>query len=271
MTESLAILQTWMHQALVSPGQLSVAEVEHYIGSSSRLNGAQHLAIYQRSYYLRLLKCMCEQFPALCYALGESLFNDFAREYLQAYPPQSHTLYELGKRFPEYLKQTRPDQEADNDSWIDFMLELAQFERTLFVMFDAPGNEGKAFADIDTEDKNLRLQPCFTVADYRFPVAWYYHQVRDDKGPGFPPEQRNYIALCRVNYLTHTHMLTAPQYWFLTAMQQGLSVAECLGWVAQKTDQNQDNVYRSWTSHGGTRDRWIEAGFFINAGTTRRG
>lgn len=265
MVESLAALQNWMHQALVFPGQASTAQAERYIDSSSRLNGGQHLAIYQRSYYLRLLKCMREQFPALCYALGESLFDDFAHEYLQTHPPESHTLYELGKHFPNYLEQTRPDQQTDQESWIDFMLELVQFERILFVMFDAPGNEGKVFADTDSDDKDLRLQPCFTVADYRFPVAWYYHQVRDSKNPEFPPEQRNYIALSRVNYLTYTHMLTAPQYLFLTAMKQGMRVSEGLDWVAKKTNQSCEDVYRSWTRGEGTRDRWIEAGFFITA------
>jgi hypothetical protein len=136
--------------SLIFPRRAASEETEQIVESSPRLTGAQRLAIYQRSYYLRILKCMREQFPALCHALKDELFTDFAHEYLQARPPESYTLYDLGRRFPDYLDETRPDREEveeNRESWIDFMVDLARFERRLFVMFDAPGHEGKPFAD----------------------------------------------------------------------------------------------------------------------------
>ncbi|MFP3656554.1 DNA-binding domain-containing protein, partial [Burkholderia sp. SIMBA_052] len=66
-----------------------------------KLSASACLAIYQRSYILRLRKCLEEQFPASYHALGAALFADFADEYLRACPSDSYTLHELGRRFPE--------------------------------------------------------------------------------------------------------------------------------------------------------------------------
>ncbi|MEA5472215.1 DNA-binding domain-containing protein [Spirulina sp. 06S082] len=265
---SLQALQSWMQNALIDPQQASREQIKGIIASSSRLNSTQRLAIYQRSYHIRLLKCMREQFPALCHALGADLFNDFARQYLQTYPSISYTLSDLGKRFPAYLEETRPDRQETSDkreSWIDFMVDLAQFERQLFILFDALGHEGKPFANLHSPDSCLKLQPCFALGDYRFPVAWYYHEVKQNNDPPFPPLQRSPIALIRKNYLTHTFSLTGVQYIFLQALSRGLKIEEAIAVAAREAAQPREQVYRSWAQAGSTRERWLEAGFFIVA------
>lgn len=263
---SLYALQKWMQSTLIFPQQVSKQQAEFLMLPSARLSGLQRLGIYQRSYYLRLLHCMREQFPALCYALGKDLFTDFAQQYLEAYPSESHTLYELGKRFPNYLESSRPDKDmpAQRESWIDFMVDLAHFERELFVLFDAPGCEGSNPVDEHVEDARLSLQPCFVLADYRYQVGWYYHEVRSGNEPAFPIAERSLLALVRKNYLTHTFPLSLPQYYFLQRLQIGETVDVALNFVAETLSKPADEVYQSWASQDGTRGRWIDAGFFID-------
>lgn len=261
-------LQDWMQRALVFPREISAEETERIVEASPRLSGAERLAIYQRSYCLRILRCMREQFPALAHALGEELFTDFAREYLEACPPESYTLYDLGRRFPGWLEETRPDREAadaEREGWVDFMVDLARFERRLFVMFDEPGHEGRPFADERVPDGRLRLQPCLALGDYRFPVAWYYHEVRAGNDPPFPPRQQSLVALVRKDYLTHTYPLAEPHYRFLKAMADGGSVQEALEAVAADVGRPIEEVRRSWAAPDGKRRAWLEAGFFIEA------
>ena len=117
---------------------------------------------------------MREQFPALCYALGESVFNQFAIEYLTKMPSDSYTLYELGRRLRAYLDDTRPDRElalSERELWIDFMVELAGFERLAFTLFDAPGDEGRLVEDKAINDEKLMLQQGIRLYRARFPVA----------------------------------------------------------------------------------------------------
>lgn len=261
-------LLRWMHGALVAPGSVDRRELDGIVASGPRLDSLGALAIYQRSYSRRLLGCLREQFPALCHALGEDLFNDFARQYLVAHPPKSHTLYDLGRGLPGYLEGQRPDASKPvelREGWIDFMVDLARFERRLFVMFDAPGHEGRALADPTADDARLRLQSCFELGTFSYPVAPYYHGVRRGEAPEFPKRARSHLALVRRDYITRTVALTAPQHGFLDALARGETIAVALQWVADSCSMPIDSVVRSWAEAGGARERWIEAGFFTVA------
>jgi hypothetical protein len=256
-----------MHEALVFPRRVAREAVDAQFASSPGLSGAEGLTIYQRGYFLRIASCMREQFPALCHALGEPLFNDFVAEYIRERPPESHTLYDLGRRFPAFLDENRPDRDQPLDErevWIDFMIDLARFERRMFVMFDAPGHEGKPFASVETPDERLRLQPAFAIDAYRFPVAAYYHAVRQNQPTELPPAEASYAALVRVDYLTRTVVLNELEYLFLKTMVDGGEVGEGLLAVAQRLKATPDEVRHSWASPRGSRRRWIEGGFFID-------
>ena len=263
----LAAVQRWLHEALVFPRRVSREAVDRQLASFPGLSGAEGLAIYQRGYFLRIASCMREQFPALCHALGEPLFNDFVAEYIRERPPESYTLYDLGRRFPAYLDENRPDRDRppqEHEVWIDFMVDLARFERQMFVMFDAPGHEGKPFARPETADARLRLQPAFAVGAYRFPVAAYYHAVRQKQPAELPPAQASFAALVRTAYVTRTIVLSEAEYLFLSAMAAGGGVDDGIAAVAGHLKMAADEVRRSWASAQGSRQRWIEGGFFID-------
>jgi hypothetical protein len=263
----LASVQRWMHEALVFPRRTSREAVDAQLASFPGLSGAEGLAIYQRGYFLRIASCMREQFPALCHALGEPLFNDFVAEYIRERPPESHTLYDLGRRLPAFLDESRPDRDQppeEREVWIDFMVDLARFERQMFVMFDAPGHEGKPFATPETPDARLRLQPAFAIGAYRFPVAAYYHAVRQKQPAELPPAEPSYAALVRTAYVTRTLVLSELDHLFLNAMLDGGGVDEGIDAVARYLNASPDEVRCSWASAQGSRRRWIDGGFFID-------
>lgn len=265
-TEQLQSIQLWMHQALIAPAQTDSGVIEHLIDQPEHGSAAQRLSIYQRSYYDRLLTCMREQFPALCHALGRELFDDFTLDYLHANPPESYTLYDLGRRFTEHLVASRPDRDAadgDKASWIDFMIELAQFERQIFVLFDAPGHEGKLFANSDTPDEMLALQPCFAIGAYAFPVGRYYHDVKAQVASSFPPAQPSHYTLVRTEYITRTLAITAPQHRFLQILSAGERVPAALAQSARDYALDPDEVRAHWSGPNGLRENWLNLGFFI--------
>jgi len=261
----LPSIQQWMHESLVFPRRVDGDKRDALLRESPRLAAAQGLAIYQRGYFLRIANCMREQFPALCHALGEPLFDDFVADYISDRPPESHTLYDLGRRFPAWLGDNRPDRDLPpgrREPWIDFMVDLARFERQVFVLFDAPGHEGRPFADPATPDESLRLQPCFDLGAYDFPVAAYYHSVRRNQPLPLPPAERSFAALVRTDYVTRTIALTETQYRFLQAMAEGGGAGDAIAAVARHLGMTAGQVRESWHSSG-DRQRWIDWGFFI--------
>jgi putative DNA-binding protein len=264
---TLPAVQRWLHDALVFPRQVEPAEVGRLLAPAGRLAGADGLAIYQRGYFLRIARCMREQFPALCHALGEALFDDFVADYVREHPPQSHTLYDLGRRFPAFLEESRPDRElppAAREAWIDFMTDLSRFERQVFAMFDAPGHEGKPFADAATPDCRLRLQPCFALGAYRFPVPAYYHAVRLGRPAPLPPARESFAALVRTDYVTRTIPLGEPDFRFLRAMADGGGIEDGIDAAARHLALSPDAVRSSWRAPDGARGRWLGWGFFVD-------
>ena len=267
-TAALESVQRWMQDALVFPRGTDRAQTDRLLAGSPRLTGAEGLAIYQRGFLLRIAGCMREQFPALCHALGEPLFDDFVADYVRDLPPESHSLYDLGRRFPAWLDDSRPDRAAppgERESWIDFMVDLARFERQVFFMFDAPGHEGGAFAGSATPDRRLRLQPAFALGAWRYPVAAYYHAVRRGEEARLPTAGAAFAALVRTDYVTRTVPLTGPEHVFLTAMSEGKDVEDAITATARHLALDPDEVRRSWRDPAGVRSRWIEWGFFIEA------
>jgi hypothetical protein len=262
---TLSQLQNWMQNALHAPSQVPEGQANDVLVSQPRFSGADGLAVYQRSFFLRIVSCMRDQFPALCHALGEQLFDDFVAEYIVVAPPESYTLYDLGRRFPAYLQANRPDSADAREAWIDFIVDLAQFERQVFVMFDAPGAETTGYATTQTPDADLRLQPAVSLGRYRFPVALYYHDVRAKRAASFPPMEVMNVALVRKNYLTQTIALSAAHHLFLTMLSEGQAIDTALENIAAHTGASPDQVRTAWSSKGGTRDVWINAGLFVVA------
>jgi hypothetical protein len=270
VSEPLGDVQRWMLDALVHPGGAARGEIDRHVLPGPRLGAAAHLAIYQRSYILRLTGCLAEQFPALCHALGEDLFHDFARDYLRARPSESYTLHDLGRRFPAWLEASRPDadrSDAEREGWIDFMVDLARYERELFRLFDAPGHEGEPWPGVETPDEALVLQPCFALGEYRYPVAWYYHEVRARRDPAFPQARESHVAIARRDYVTSTFPIRPLHFQFLSALERDGSVPAALAAVAASAQRPLAEVTRSWVTV--VRRAWIEAGFFVARGDGR--
>ena len=257
-------LQEWMQNALIQPSSATRQEVDQRFKASNRLSASERLAIYQRSYISRLRLCLAEQFPASRHALGAELFDQFARVYLASEPSDSYTLHQLGRRFPAFLQATRPDKDDPEDqqeTWVNFMIDLATYERALFVLFDAPGHEGKPWPTTKTPDDALVLQPCFHLGAYRFPVANYYHSVSDQSKPSLPPRVDSHVAITRYDYITSSYPITQQHHVFLQAMQRTESVAAALDHVADTLDLPTKDVHDAWTDQ--IRDHWIQSHFFI--------
>lgn len=257
---NLSDVQNWMQTVLIEPRKTKNTNlVHHYIAPAKVLNATESLAIYQRSYYSRLIECMRGQFKALVYTLGDELFVDFCSMYLTKHPSNSPNLGDLGKRFPDFLEQNRPDKES-KQVWIDFMIAMAQFEVDLYRIFDIKGSEGDVFADLKTHDELLKLQKCVDFQEYPFDVNGYYQKVSEEENPEITKACKTFIVFLRTDYQVYVIPLGEIQFHLLKNIQKEENVQKALLKTVRTFNLNFDTFFSSWILW---KKQWINKGFFL--------
>jgi hypothetical protein len=150
---------------------------EDLVDGSATFSAERRIELYRRGCRSRLLGCLREGYPGLRHALGDELFDAFALDYLQAYPPTGYTLSTLGARWPEHLEATRPEGER----WPHFLIDLARLERAFGEVYDGDGSE-------------IRLRTTY-------PVASYLDAVRRGEDPPLPAPSPAVVAVNRRDWV----------------------------------------------------------------------
>jgi len=263
--------QEWMQQLLldpfqqtgVNPGDLlpdSLHTLEDVVNDSNKLLAKEHLAIYQRSYIARLRNCMTIQFSALEYALGEDIFCAFADDYLASRPSYNYNLALLGKHFSEHLEENRPDKFSEQkEDWINFVIELAQYEYDLGVIFEQKAEEGYQLAHVETSENELQLVPICELFEFDFPVRKFYSGFKRGEKPNLPYERKTYAAVLRHNFKLVVYDLHKEQFEFLSYLKKGLTLPEAKAQFVKDYSNNVDDFHNVWHNW---KMRWIEAKFF---------
>lgn len=222
---SINDVQQWMQSMLIQHLPISNLAISttDIINDSKRLNADQHLSIYRQSYIARLRECMQSQFKCLSYALGHSLFQDFADQFLEIHPSDSYTLNDLGAKFTLFLEKTRPKDEKED--WPEFMIELAGFEYALSQAFDADEIATK-IPNFHTADHLLTPAPNLLLFEHQFPICNFYLDFNAGLSPELPFPRQSYCAVSRQNYKLSLFQLGPDQYHFLNFMISGSTIFE---------------------------------------------
>ena len=237
--------QQWMQQMLLDPFQQTEVDpvellpngvqsaascstgIDQIIEDTGKLDAARHLGIYQRSYIARLRNCMSQQFSALEFALGENIFIAFADEYLASRPSTHYNLGELGRDFANYIQGNRPDSdEKVKEDWIDFMIELAEFEYEFSLLYDRKGDLTFEAPQPEESESIIQLRDVCDVFEFQFPIRWFYTEFKNDRNPSLPHPHQTFCLIVRHNFQLSLFDLNAKQFEFLSLMKQGLNLKE---------------------------------------------
>lgn len=279
---SLDQLQRWMQAVIVHPqgvpAGVASAEAQRHlavdpeqidtvIAPSSALSSAERLAIYSQAYYARLLECLRAEFPVLCEAVGQDLFDRFAAGYLQTYPSRSYTLGLLGANFAAYLRQTRPS--GDETGWPDFLIDLAMLEWNFSEVFDGPGVEGQPLlgaAQLQSLPADqwplarLVPVPCLRLIAMDHPVQQFYRAIRQQQPIVSCEPQATWLAITRREFVVRHFDLTRPQFELLSDLLAGQCVGDAIRRAAETVTDDFESFARdlqAWFRH------WAAEGFFL--------
>lgn len=279
----LGSLQRWFQAVIMHPDgvgagvlgapaqhhiDLAPGELERVVTRSRSLTAGDRVAIYCRAYHARLTECLEAEFAVLRKAIGEELFGMFARAYLSNCPSRSYTLAHLGQGFPGYLQDTRLDASAagDEETWPDFIIDLARFERAFSEVFDGPGAEGYAMlsaqglrALLTSRGRDVRLTPAASLQlmTFRYPVHDYFDAARRDQEAELPAPLETRLAMNRRDYVVTMIELSAAQHALLGGLLAGETIGQSLQRAgATSPDQQHDLIV--------AMEAWSEQGFFLD-------
>ena len=285
-SDRLDRIERWMQAVIMHPGgvpsgiesdaaqlqlPVSIEHADRVITRSLALTSIERLEIYANAYYARLLECLHEEFPTLVHAVGDEAFDALAIGYLQHYPSTSYTLAELGGDFPKYLAESRPTNDAEDETfeaWTDFLIDLATLERLYGEVFDGPGVEGQSLLNATqvagiTADRwpSARLVPacCLKLVQLRYPAHEYISAVRRREDPPPPEPEETYLAVTRRDFVIRRIPLSHVQFALLSPLVNGEPVGKAIESMAELFDGDLSEMAASlqvWFSD------WAAAGFF---------
>ena len=135
----LAELQQFFGEAATSGTGPRAGLDEVFVGDA-RLSASDRLAIYNRSYYYRLLDALCSVFEQTRRVVGSAQFERLALAYLSRHPSEHPAIERVGRLFPQYLRGgealTEPIADLAALEWARLSVLVAPNPRGLLVTTD---------------------------------------------------------------------------------------------------------------------------------------
>lgn len=192
-------------------------------------DGPERLAIYRNNFLIGLGEALKANFPVTLQLLGAEFFDQAARRFVLAQPPQRPCLFEYGDGFADYLRDlphlsTRP-----------YIVDVARFEFARIAAYNAPSESAvtpEALADLSPEQLEalpIRRARHAIVVTARAPVLdlWQAHQVAE---PDFADidmaAKSRALLVCRPASLLMYRELDLAASAFLLAAETETSLGE---------------------------------------------
>jgi hypothetical protein len=223
---------------------------------SKRVSVETRLGIYKEAYRLRLIESLTQNFPALYAYLGTEEFNKLASYYIEEHPSTYRSIRWFGDVLSDFIKK--------NYKQYDYLAELADFEWTMTLAFDAADDQRvqmEEMASIPPEawpNMHFTLHPSLHRLNYEWNIIALWQALTKDQE--LPPLQQNSEAMPWVlwrlpDYIIQFYSLSQEEAFALDNLSQGLSFAAlCEGlcqWIApEEVGMNAASFLKGWIQRG---------------------
>lgn len=190
-------------------------------------DGPERLAIYRNNFLISLGEALKANFPVTLQLLGKDFFEQAARRFVLAQPPQRPCLFEYGAGFADYLRDlphlaTRP-----------YIVDVARFEFARVAAYNAPTEPAIApelligLSPEQLEALPIRRAQHALIIAVRAPVLalWQAHQVAEPDFAAIDMTPRPHALLvCRPEQVLTYQELDLSASAFLLAVEHETSL-----------------------------------------------
>jgi hypothetical protein len=169
----------------VTGDEALAARCAEHVAGNARLSPAAQVDIYRRQFWSRHIDALREDYAGLEFLLGEERFEAFCRAYLEAHPPASFTLRDLGCDLARFARSFGgfPEGRAE------IARDMARYESALVEIFDGtepPPLDPAKVQGVPEEawsTARIALHPLLV----RMPLGYPVHLLRADLKFGRTP------------------------------------------------------------------------------------
>lgn len=217
------------------------------------------LDIYRDAYRLRLVEVLGNDFPALKAHAGTEWFDAMATGYLAAHPSVFRNVRWFGAGFAGFL------QEQPGHAGRPILADLAQFEWSLGLAFDAADQESAGFADVASVAPEswpgLRFRPhaSLQLLELRTDAVAVWKSTGGDE-PGEFSEAVSGLttwAIWRKDLSPHFRSLAPDEAWALRAMREGASFGEICAGLCDRVNEEEAAPLAAQLLRGWVDEGWI--------------
>ena len=232
-----------------------------FVSATGRLSPVERLEIYREQFWLRHTASLVEDFPGVSGILGQGAWQILVEGYLDAHPPESYTLRDLGLHFPQYVAAQRS---LEHHALCTDMarLELAYLE--IFDAADAAPLNAAALAGIAEaawEHARITLHPAMRLLTVGYPVAALRKQLIFAQNSGesvpLPAPEPQHLLLFRQDLSMFHEALSAGAYAILGALARRVPLVPACEQAQAETPAEAASIaenvgawFQSWTARG---------------------
>ena len=216
----LAELERFFAEAATS-GSGPRGDLDAVFLSDARLSASERLAIYNRSYYYRLLDALCSVFEHTRQSLGGAPFERLALAYLTLHPSEHPAVERVGRLFPQYLR--------GQDEIADSLADLAALEWARLSALVAPNPRGLLSASSIEPglfpSSRLQLVPALHWLEVDALALKMFAGAEPSPRPAGAPVERCGVAVWRRQHVVVHERLPEPELEALQLAAEGASIA----------------------------------------------
>jgi len=273
MTMDLFHVQEFVARAVQKRGDLAehadvAAATPAVVAGNERLSPVEQLDIYREQFWLRHRDALREDFVSIAVLLGDETFDAMCADYLEACPPESFSLRDLGGHLADFV--------AGDPKWSGDPLvgELARLEWCFVESFDAPDAPPLDPRSIvaASEDQWPRARVAIHPAVQRIALAFASHDYRAaarrfnageiEERPARPESVRVPLVVFRGAEKLHYLDLEPAAFALLSALAEGerlepaceIAAKEAGATDASALEPHVGTWFQQWTSLG-----WVSA------------
>jgi hypothetical protein len=238
---------------------------ERAIAGNSRVSPIEQLEIYRRQFWLRHTDSLVEDFPGVGRILGQAQWERLVEEYLEAHPPASPSLRELGEHLANFVESL---------SWLEtpaLTADMARLEWALIEAFDGPAHaplNPDRLAQIPEHawgSARFVPHPTLTLISVRYPVLELLRDAVAAEKSGVPAreplagvhERPSFLAVYRKDLVVRREELTRLDHALLTRLSRGEPLeAACeaaaaeLGLTLEELASKLAGLFQDWAARG---------------------